>query len=142
MVELCPECGAGWSGDENCQAVFDQFLALEFSDLGYGQVHFLTVACYMIQHGQYSDEALVWIKEQLRAYLEDNLPIEEIRRSSTEKVSSQHRDWKVTRSEEAPPAEKVNWSMTIMDVARNYQDAPSYRGLIRQWAEATLAEMP
>ncbi|QYR19267.1 hypothetical protein KZ483_15075 [Paenibacillus sp. sptzw28] len=28
-------------------------LALEFSDPGYGRVHFLTVACFIIQHNRY-----------------------------------------------------------------------------------------
>jgi len=43
----CPECGAH---ETLCQTRFDEFLALEFSDMGYGAVHNLTVATYMIQH--------------------------------------------------------------------------------------------
>lgn len=43
----CSECGAA---DNLCKSRFDEFLALEFSDMGYGTVHNLTVAAYMIQH--------------------------------------------------------------------------------------------
>lgn len=38
--------------------IFNACLAREYSDPGYGQVHLLTVACYMIQHGRYSDETM------------------------------------------------------------------------------------
>lgn len=40
----CPQCGA------LCLPRFDEFLALEFSDPGYGAAHNLTVAAYMAQH--------------------------------------------------------------------------------------------
>jgi hypothetical protein len=33
----------------------------------------LTVACFMIQHGRYSDEALAWIAQKLCANLNDTL---------------------------------------------------------------------
>lgn len=61
-ANTCPECGATWLEDSTCQSVFDEFLVLEYSDPAYGEVHFLTVVCFMIQHGRYSDEALVWIR--------------------------------------------------------------------------------
>ena len=43
----CPECGAP---DNLCQTRFDEFLVLEFTDAGYGAVHHLTVATFMVQH--------------------------------------------------------------------------------------------
>jgi hypothetical protein len=43
----CPECGAP---ETLCQTRFDEFLALEFTDSGYGAVHHLTVTAYMLQH--------------------------------------------------------------------------------------------
>jgi hypothetical protein len=59
MPDTCPDCGATWDADRTCQSVFDEFLVLEFADAGYGAMHMLTVACYMIQHGRYSDAGLV-----------------------------------------------------------------------------------
>ena len=41
----CPECGAP---DNLCKARFDEFLVLEFTDMGYGAVHNLIVATYML----------------------------------------------------------------------------------------------
>ncbi len=43
----CPECGAP---DSACEARFHELLALEFEEAGYGAVHHLTVATYMLQH--------------------------------------------------------------------------------------------
>jgi hypothetical protein len=60
MPARCAECGAVLPEGETCQTIFESFMALEFSDLAYGEVHFLTVACYMIQHGRYGDEVLAW----------------------------------------------------------------------------------
>jgi hypothetical protein len=64
LRETCPNCGAHYKNNLNCQSVFNEFLALEFTDPDYGVVHMLTVVCYMIQHGQYTDEALVWIDKK------------------------------------------------------------------------------
>jgi hypothetical protein len=43
----CPECGAP---NAACATRFDECLVLEFSNAGYGAVHHLTVAAYMLQH--------------------------------------------------------------------------------------------
>ena len=63
MAGACAECGAIIDQEESCQEIFDRFLVLEFSDPEYGAVHFLTVACFMIQHRRYSDAALGWIAQ-------------------------------------------------------------------------------
>lgn len=137
----CPECGAAYQDGLTCESVFNEFLVLEFTDAGYGLVHMLTVACYMIQHGRYSDEGLVWIENRLREYLEKGIPTEQIRRQAAQEAAQDRRNWKVTRRPGDPPQAKIPWSMSILDVAAQYQDAESYRRLVRQWAETTLAEM-
>jgi hypothetical protein len=126
---------------ESCQAIFDSFLVLEYTVPAFGEVHMLTVACFMIQHKRYSDEAMVWIEQQLRAYLEDDRQVEEIRRQAGREVDQAKRDWKVTRQPGARPLPEVSWSMTIQDVAGGYQDAENYRRLVKQWAKVTLDEM-
>ncbi len=101
----------------------------------------LTVACFMIQHGRYSDEALVWIRRQLQAHLDEGVPVAEIRRGAAKETGQQVRTWKVTRRPEDPPMPKVTWSMTIAHVVASYQDAASYCDLVRRWARITLQEM-
>jgi hypothetical protein len=141
MPTTCPECGAYLNDGTTCQSIFDSFLVLEFTDPDYGKVHMLTVACFMIQHGRYSDEALIWIEHKLRAYLEDGTPIEQIRKQAGREAGQDTRTWKVTRQPGTLPPPKVSWSMTIADIASNYQDACSYCKLVTQWAHTTLSEM-
>lgn len=141
LNHTCPECRAVFKEDLSCQSIFDQFLVLEFTDPGYGEVHFLTVACYMIQHGRYSNEALAWIQQKLSDYLEKGLTAGQIRTQAVAETGPQARNWKVTRQAEDPPQRKIDWSMTIADVASKYQDAASYCKLVTQWARTTLQEM-
>lgn len=141
IPNTCPQCGASLQEDRTCESVFNEFLVLEFTDPGYGSVHMLTVACYMIQHGKYTDGGLVWMAQTLRDYLENGKPVEQIRQQAAKETSQGKRGWKVMRGPGDPPQGKVGWSMTIVDVARRYQDAESYRDLITQWARVTLEEM-
>ena len=141
MANPCPECGALLAEGDSCQGIFDAFLAREFTDPGYGEVHMLTVACFMIQHGRYSDEALAWIEQKLRAVLEEGLSPEELLRQAARETGQRTRTWKVNRGPEERSLPRVAWSMTIADVARNERDARSYCALVRQWAEVTLREM-
>jgi hypothetical protein len=134
----CAKCGAVLAEGQTCQAIFDEFMALEFTDPGYGRVHFLTVACYMIQHGGYSDEAYVWMQSALRSYLEEGYTAEMVRRNA---ARGPGRTKGIRRPAEAAPLPKVPWSMTIADVAARMQDAESYCKLIEQWGRTTLQEM-
>lgn len=141
MASICPECGAVHNKAASCQEILDAFLAQEFTDPGYGAVHFLTVACFMIQHRRYSDSGMAWIADKLRLYLEHGMTADQIRQQAAKEAAPAQRKWKVTRAPDAPPLPEVAWSMTIADVAAQYQDAESYRTLIEQWARATLREM-
>ncbi len=141
MPTTCPECGAALNNGNTCQSIFDSFLVLEFSDPAYGVVHMLTVACFMIQHGRYSDAALAWITQQLRANLEDGIPVSQIRRQAARETGQGARTWKVTRRPEEPPLPRIPWSMTIADVAAGAQDAHNYCELVKNWARTTLNEM-
>lgn len=137
----CPKCGAIYFNDLTCESVFNEFLALEFTNPAYGAVHLLTVSCYMIQHGQYTDEALAWVEQRLDDFLEKGIPIQRIREQAARTVSQDKRDWQVTRREGNPPQMIIPWSMTILDVAKQYHDAESYRKLVEQWARVTVKEM-
>jgi hypothetical protein len=141
MSEQCPLCGAKLSEGVSCQTIFEKFLALEYSNPEYGEVHFLTVACFMIQHQRYSDEALVWIEQALRAYLEAGIPIRQVVKDMGRGADQSSRTWKINRQPGNPALPQVVWSMTIADAARQYHDPQSYRDLIMRWAGITLREM-
>lgn len=140
-MDTCPECRSILPEGETCQSLFDQFLVLEFTDPGYGAVHFLTVACFMVQHGRYSGAGREWIKDKLRAYLEEGRTIEQIRADAGQSASQDRRDFKITRQPGDPPPPVIAWSMTIADVAQQFEGPESYRELIVQWARVTLKEM-
>jgi hypothetical protein len=141
MLNTCPECGTILSEDTSCQTIFEGFLVLEFSDPDYGEVHVLTVACYMIQYGRYSDEALLWIRDKLRAHLEGSLPVDVIRRQAGRETGQAKRTWPVIRVPDARPLTKIAWTMTIADVAAGYRDAASDCALVKRWASITVQEM-
>jgi hypothetical protein len=141
MSKICPECGAVLSEEDTCQSIFESFLVLEFTDPGYGEVHFLTVACYMIQHGRYSDAGLVWIQGMLRAYLEGEMTNDQLRQLARKDTDNRDRTWKVNRAANAAPLPKIDWTMTIADVAEHYADPQSYQQAVRDWGRATLKQM-
>lgn len=141
MSERCAECGAVLPQGSTCQTIFEEFLNLEYTNPAYWRVHFLTVACFMIQQGRYSDEALAWIQSALRAYLEQGLTGQQIRQFAIKGMENVKRTWKVTRRPDAAPLPTVVWSMTIVDVAQNMQDAEKYCEQVEQWARTTLQEM-
>ncbi len=146
MTTTCPECGARLESETTCQSIFDDFLVLEFTDPAFGEVHMLTVACYMIQHNRYSDPGLVWISKTLRENL-TGAKIEQIRRQANQEVSQGSRSWKITRQPNDPPLPPIAWSTTIADVAARSRgadglpDAERYCSQVREWAKSTLEEM-
>lgn len=147
MPSPCPECGAPLRQGKDCQTIFNEFLVLEFTDPAFGEVHFLTVACFMIQHRRYGDQGLVWIEQKLRENLDQGISASQIRDEAAGAVGQDQRDWKVTRRPGEPPLPPIAWSMTIQNVDAGYVDtygmpnAERYRALIQQWARVTVEEM-
>jgi len=141
MSERCAECGAILPEGHTCQTIFNECLILEYANPEYGQVHFLTVSCFMIQHGRYSDEALAWIRGKLQIYLEQQLTNEQLRRLVAIGMSNSTHTWKILRQPDADPLPEIAWSMTIADLVPAMQDATTYCEKIKQWANITLNEM-
>ncbi len=132
----CPECGAP---DNLCQTRFDEFLVLEFSDPGYGAVHNLTVATFMLQHSsQMSKEGWQYERELLREFLVKNKSPELVRKQNKNLVDSGKRTFKFKSKNGKPVIPKTTWAKTILDVRT--ENAEVYREDITAWARSALEE--
>lgn len=134
----CPECGAPevdgldcWSGQ------LGQVLAWESGNPELQAVHFLTVACYNLQHPSlYTDEALAELGKLLGEALDHDLPPHEIRR----RIGSTYEGSKRVRrpeSERRPVLRR--WPMTVADVTRP-GDPEGAADRVRVWAAAVRQE--
>lgn len=130
----CPECGA-----ENCESRFNEFLALEFTDAGYGAVHHLTVTAYMLQHSsKLTREGWLHERELLREFLVENKPPAFIRKQNKDLVDSGKRAFKIKSRDGLPVINKASWTKTILDVRTG--NAEVYCADVSGWARAVLGE--
>jgi hypothetical protein len=132
----CPECGAP---DNSCQTRFDEFLVLEFSDAGYGAVHHLTVATYMVQHSsKMTREGWLFERNLLREFIVENKPPAFIRKQNKDVVDSGKRTFKIKSKTGLPVIDKNTWRKTILDVRS--ENATVYCEDITSWARSVLEE--
>jgi hypothetical protein len=132
----CPECSAP---DILCQTRFDEFLVLEFTDAGYGAVHHLTVAAFMVQHSsRMTREGWMYERELLREFLIEKKSPAEIRRQIKNTVDSGKRTFKIKSKDGIPVISKTSWSKTILDVRAD--NAEVYCEDITAWARSVLEE--
>src|SRR5574338_84558 len=93
MTANCPECGAP---GRLCQTRFDEFMVLEFTDPGYGAVHHLTVATYMLQHSsKMTPEGWKYERELLREFLVEKKTPADVRKQNKTIVDSGKRTFKI-----------------------------------------------
>ena len=132
----CPECGA----PENlCQGRFDEFLVLEFTDAGYGAVHHLTVAAFMVQHSsKMTPEGWQYERDLLREFLVEKKTPAAIRKQIKDTVDSGKRTFKFKSKTGVPVIYKSSWTKTILDVRA--ENAEVYRQDINAWATAVLED--
>lgn len=133
----CPECGAP---DALCQSRFDEFLALEFSDPGgYGSVHNLTVAAYMVQHSsRLTREGWLFERSLLREFLVEGKSPALVRQESREALDSGKRPFKIKSRTGQRIIEKSEWTKTILDVRA--ENAETYCADIEAWARTALED--
>ena len=132
----CPECGAP---DSLCQTRFDELLVLEFTDAGYGAVHHLTVATYMLQHSsKLTREGWLHERELLREFLIANKPPAFIRKQNKDLVDSGKRKFKIKSRDGLPVINKTIWTKTILDV--HTENAEVYCEDINSWANSVLGD--
>ena len=136
MIMNCPECGAS---DNLCQTRFDEFLVLEFTDAGYGAVHHLTVAAFMVQHSsKMTREGWLFERDLLKEFLVENKPPEYIRKQNKDIVDSGKRKFKIKSRTGIPVIDKTTWKKTIMEVRA--ENADVYCEGITAWARSVLEE--
>ena len=132
----CPECGAP---ETLCKTRFDEFLVLEFTDAGYGAVHHLTVAAYMLQHSsKLTREGWLHERELLREFLVENKPPAFIRKQNKDLVDSGKRKFKIASKDGLPVINKTTWTKTILDVRT--ENAEVYCEDVTAWARSALDE--
>ena len=132
----CPECGAP---ETLCKARFDEFLALEFSDMGYGAVHNLTVATYMLQHSsKLSYEGWLYERDLLREFVVEKKSPSLIRQQVKDAVDSGKRTFKFKSEDGLPVINKSTWTKTILDVRT--ENAEVYCADVSAWARSALDE--
>jgi len=132
----CPECGAP---DSLCRTRFDEFLVLEFTDPGYGAVHHLTVAAYMVQHSsKMTLEGWQYERDLLRQFLVEEKSPAAIRRQIKDTVDSGKRTFKFKSRDGRPVINKTTWTRTILDVRA--ENAEVYCEDITAWARSVLEE--
>jgi hypothetical protein len=133
----CPECGAP---DALCQSRFDEFLALEFSDAGgYGSVHNLTVAAYMLQHSsRLTREGWLFERSLLREFLIDGKSLALVRQESRAALNSGKRQFKIKSKTGQPVIPKIAWTKTILDVRA--ENVEIYCADIEMWARSVLED--
>ena len=132
----CPECGAS---DGLCQTRFDEFLVLEFTDAGYGVVHHLTVATFMIQHSsKLTREGWMYERELLKEFLIENKTPQLVRKQMKDTVDSGKRTFKIKSTTGLPVIDKTTWTKTILDV--RVEVAEVYCEDVTAWAKSTLED--
>ena len=135
-MSICPECGAP---DNLCQTRFDEFLILEFTDAGYGAVHHLTVAAFMVQHSsRMTPEGWMYERDLLREFLVENKTPAMIRRQIKNRVDSGKRTFKFKSKTGVPVIGRTTWTQTILDVRA--ENAEVYREGVNAWARSVLEE--
>lgn len=132
----CPECGAP---NNLCQTRFDEFLVLEFTDPGYGAVHNLTVATFMLQHSsRLSREGWLYERELLREFVVEKKSPDLVRQQTSQQVDSGKRTFKFKSKDGKPVIDKSTWKKTILDVRA--ENAETYCADIAAWARSALEE--
>src|ERR1051325_6299744 len=133
----CPECGAP---DNLCQTRFDEFLVLEFTDPGYGAVHNLTVATYMLQHSsKMTREGWLYERDLLREFVVEKKSPSLIRQQIKDNVDSGKRKFTFKSKTGVPVINKSIWTETILDIRA--ENADVYCDDIRAWAKAVLEDV-
>jgi hypothetical protein len=134
-----PECGAISTSEKTCETHYHECLVKEFTDAGFGSVHHLTVAAYMLQHSsKLSLQGWLETRRLLREFLIEHKPPAEIRWQNKDHVDSGKRKWKIASKDGISMISKTEWAKTILDV--RLDNAEVYCADVTAWALASLKD--
>ena len=134
----CPECGALTEDGLDCWERLGRIGAWEWDDPALMAEHFLTVACYNLQHpARFTDEAIAGLRDLFIAHLDEGLAVSEIRRRVARQAEGATRVLRPRR--EVRPLLR-RWSMTIADVYQGGQPAGAAER-VRAWAVAVRRDL-
>lgn len=135
--ETCPECGAPAIDGMSCWEQLGALIAWEYNDPDLLAEHFLTVACYNLQHpAQFANSALAGLRTALIDRLDNHVSVAELRHRAGRAYAGAARVLKPA-AERRP--ELRRWSMTIADVYLPDRPAGA-AGRVRLWAAAVRSE--
>ena len=102
-------------------------------------MHFLTVASYNLQHpAQFTAQALVGLREQFIAYLDEGVAVGEIRRRVGRLAAENHARAQAPGSSRGPVLRK--WLMTVADVYIPEQPEGA-ADRVKRWAACIRQEL-
>lgn len=105
-----------------------------------GEVHHLMVLGYNLQHpSMLSPEGLDYSIDLLKAFIEQSVQPEDIRKQRRAQVDSGNRKWKIKATAERAGAYRqlMHWTMTAADVVAGGAD--NYVANVRRWAQSIVA---
>jgi hypothetical protein len=134
----CDECGGHPRDGSTCRQQWDALLALEFSDHRAAAVHFLTVACYQLQHPTsfaLTDGGRWSLQKAVRDVVVHGRPVASVRDAMQQAYDGSRR----VRGMAATPTPTVRWSTTVADVGP--PDPERHVGRVQAWAESVVADL-
>lgn len=122
----------------DCWGQLGALLAWEWQDPALMAQHFLTVASYNLQHpAQFTEVALAGLRKQYIDHLDNNLPVDEIRRRVA-RIAEGRVKVLVPEAERHPMLRQ--WPMTIADVYISDQPTGA-ADRVKAWATSIREEL-
>jgi hypothetical protein len=138
-LDKCPSCGAQFPSGETCRERFEYCLTLDYEQPeSYGAVHHLVVACYMLQHNEYTRRGWLEARALVADAIHHGTAPTELRKRNRQRFDSSQREWKLTLGEKMAGVDSIQWTRTIADI--RLDSAEAYAETVRLWAQAVLAD--
>jgi hypothetical protein len=139
MSTTCQQCGAQWPDSTSCREHFEECLAYEYEHPAtFGAVHHLMVACYMLQHNQYSRAGWIEARRLLERFLKHEVTPQEIRAENRARLDSGQRDWSITQGPRLAEFNSITWARTFAEV--RLESPEIYCADVERWAAGVVAD--
>jgi hypothetical protein len=118
--------------------MFGVLLAREQEDRELAAEHFLTVACYHLQHpAQFTDDALAGLRRAVIDRLDQGTPVPTLRKRASAEFEGSRR---VLRPGAEGRVVARLWPMTVADVC-TMEDLGGAAGRVKQWAASIRSQL-